>query len=65
MITASIHLRPTGWQQSVEHYPSINVEGRRFSANCMIEPGSELRMGNNKRLEDLPVDIQIFETSRM
>jgi hypothetical protein len=65
MKTASIHLRPTHWQQSVEHYPSINVEGRRFSARCTIEPGSELRMSNKKRLEDLPVEIQIFEAGRM
>jgi hypothetical protein len=64
-LTCSIHLRPVEWQQSVEHYPSINMEGRRFSANFTIERGSELRLSNKMRLTDLAVQIQIFEVTRM
>jgi hypothetical protein len=64
-LSSSIHLRPVAWQQSVEHYTSINVEGRRFSANCTVEPGSQLRLSNKIELRSLPVEIQIFEASRM
>jgi hypothetical protein len=54
------------WHQSVEHYTGINIEGRRFGANCnTVGPGSNLRLSNDMRLEELPVEILIFETTRM
>jgi hypothetical protein len=39
--------------------------GRRFSANCVVLRGSDLRLSNDMRLEELPVEITIFETARM
>ena len=65
MLTCSVNLRPLTWHQSVEHYTSINVEGRRFLAKCAVERGSDLRLSNEMRLEELPVEILIFETSQM
>jgi hypothetical protein len=65
MLTCSVNLRPLTWHQSVEHYTSINVEGRRFLAKCAVERGSDLRLSNEMRLEELPVEILIFETLQM
>ena len=62
MIAISVNLRPLTWHQSVAH---IKVEGRRFRANCTVERGSDLRLSNKMRLEELPVSLLIFETSRM
>jgi hypothetical protein len=60
-----IDLRPLIWRQSVEHYASINVEGRRFSARCTVSQGSDLTLNNKLQLETLPVEIFFFETTRM
>jgi hypothetical protein len=49
----------------VEHYPSINVEGRRFSANCTVGPGLGPQAQQQDAARELPVEIQIFETARM
>jgi hypothetical protein len=65
MLTCSVNLRPLTWHQSVEHYTGIKVEGRRFHANCTVERGSDLRLSNKMRLEELAVSLLIFETTRM
>jgi hypothetical protein len=65
MLTCTLNLRPLNWHQSVEHYTGINIEGRRFGANCTVGPGSNLRLSNEMRLDELPVEILIFETTRM
>jgi hypothetical protein len=65
MFSCNLYLVPTDWCQNVEHYSSINVEGRRFIANCKIEPGSELELSNMVRLASLPAQLQIFEATRM
>jgi hypothetical protein len=65
MHTCTLNLRPLDWHQSVGHYTGINIEGRRFRANCTVGPGSDLRLSNKMRLEELPVEILIFETTRM
>jgi hypothetical protein len=53
------------WHQSVEHYSGINVEGRRFSADCIVAPGSKLTLSNSLRVRELSVQLLIFETNRM
>jgi hypothetical protein len=63
--TCSLYLQPLSWVQSLEHYTGINVEGRRFGANCNVQRGSGLRLSNRMRLVDLSVHILIFETTRM
>ena len=65
MLTCSLDLRPLVLQQSVEHHTGMNVEGRRFSANCTVGRGSDLRLSNKLPLKELPVDVLIFETTRM
>jgi hypothetical protein len=65
MPKCSLSLQPSLWEQSVEHYTGINVEGRRFCARCAVAQGSELRLSNEILLERLSVEILIFETSRM
>ena len=65
MLTCSLDLRPLVWQQSVEHHTGMNVEGRRFSANCTVGRGSDLRLSNKLPLKELPVAELIFETTRM
>ena len=49
----------------MEHSNGINVKGRRFSANCMVGPGSNLTLSNKMQLGELPVEIGIFETIQM
>jgi hypothetical protein len=49
----------------VEHFTDINAEGRRFVTNCAVEPGSDLELSNRMRLNELPIQISIFETARM
>jgi hypothetical protein len=53
------------WDQSVEHYTSINVEGRRLVARCRIEDAGDLELSNEQRPEDLSVEVMIFDTPRM
>jgi hypothetical protein len=65
MLTCGLDLQPSVWRQSVEHYTGINVEGRRFSAKCAVGPGSDLKLSNKMLVEEMPVEIQIFETKRM
>jgi hypothetical protein len=61
----SIRLRPAAWSQSVEHFANIKVEGRRFIVDCVVERSFDLRLSNRMKIRDLPVQIQIFETTRM
>ena len=65
MPTCYVNLQPLTWHQSVEHYTGIKVEGRRFGARCTVERGFDVRLSNKMRLEELPVEILIFETTRM
>jgi hypothetical protein len=65
MPSCTVSLKPLWWVQSVEHYTGINVEGRRFCAHCAVAQGSNLTLSNKLRLEGLPIEVLIFETSRM
>jgi hypothetical protein len=69
MLTCYVNLRPLTWHQSVEHCTGIKVEGRRFGARCTVEQTkwvTKLRLSNKMmRLEELPVEIDIFETTGM
>jgi hypothetical protein len=61
-----LNLRPLDWHQDVAYYTRINVEGRRLQANCTVmRPGPNLKLSNEMRLEELAVEISIFETTRM
>jgi hypothetical protein len=58
-----IRLKPYEWVQSVEHYPSIDVEGVRLIVNARIEP-SDLTLSSNQQLHTLGVNLQLFDLER-
>jgi hypothetical protein len=68
MLTCNLNLRPVSWFQSVEHHQSINVEGRRFLVDCTVgsvSVFSVLKLSNDRELQQLPAQMQIFETTLM
>lgn len=60
-----LKLAVSRWRQGVSHYPTISVEGRDLKAYGHIEQGSELALSDGAILEQLPVELSLFEMSRM
>jgi hypothetical protein len=58
-------MRVVEWHQSVEHYTRINVEGRRLAAHCRIDDAGDLELSNKQNLEELGIEVLIFDTPRM
>jgi hypothetical protein len=55
----------SGWQQSVSHFPRINVEGRHLKALARVVEEQELMLGDETPLEKLFVDFSVMEASSM
>jgi hypothetical protein len=53
------------WWQGVSHYPTIDVEGRDLRAYGHIEQRSKLALSDGGILEQLSVELPVFETTRM
>jgi hypothetical protein len=60
-----LKLAVSHWWQGVSHYPTINVEGRDLRAYGRIEQGSKLVLSDGTILEQLSVELPLFETARM
>lgn len=60
-----LKLAVSRWWQGVSHYPTINVEGRDLRAYGRIEQGSKLALSDGTILEELSVELPLFETARM
>jgi hypothetical protein len=60
-----LKLAVSRWWQGVSHYPTINVEGRDLRAYGHVEQGSELALSDGTTLEQLSVELPLFETARM
>jgi hypothetical protein len=60
-----LNLAVARWRQGVSHYPTISIEGRDLKAYGQVEQGSELALSNGTVLEQLLVELPLFEISRM
>ena len=65
MAETYLKLAVSRWWQGVSHYPTISVEGRDLRAYGHVEQGSELALSDGARLEQLSLELPLFEMSRM